>query len=399
MKNKILASVLAVCVVVSCLSFAVSAFGSTIHPLELDIQITTNTDENKACWYSYTPVAAGTYSFLSYNTPATQCKLYIKEMNPDTGEEEYVLLKHAKSDTEHYLENGHNNRQFCLTYDLETDKTYYFEAFYSYADTPVSMSRNITVKLRCDAYKESIIDHIELSCPATLASCRNGWWNKDNSTGEWYYVYNPSTIITNMSITVYFTNGDVKKVSGIEDEIDGYKIMFTHKQISTQEHWYPQASSKYKGNTLTVSILDASADFDVPIDLVNYAVSGKVVDYFGNPIKNAQVVAANQTLKTDANGEFVFASAAGELDVSIASDMAITRKIQINVNNSFDKNAFLQTPVTIINSDYITDGVINAKDYAYISQNLSGDELEKAKTQISDNINLDTSRYEELVLG
>lgn len=396
MKNKIFASVLAVCVVVSCLSFAVSAFGSTIHPLELDIQVSTSTDENRTSWYSYTPVAAGTYSFLSYNTAATQCKLYVKEMNPDTGEEEYVLLAHEKSD-KNYVQNNHGSRQFCLTYDLEKDVTYYYEAFYPFADTPANS--RMAVKLRCDEYKESIIDHIELSCPAALASCQNGWWNKDNSTGEWYFYYNVSRIITNMYITVYFSNGDVKKVSGVDEEIDGYKIMFNHNQMSKQEHWYPQASSKYTANTLTVSILDASADFDVPIELASYAVSGKVVDCDGNPIKNAQVSAVNQSLKTDANGEFIFAASAGKLDLSVTADNALERKITVNVKKDFDKNDFLQTPVMLVNCDYVNDGVINAKDYAYVSQNLSGDELEKAKSQISDHINFGLDSYEKLVLG
>lgn len=397
MKKKILSIVLAACVVVSCLSIALSAFGSTIYPLELDIQVSTNTDENKTSRYSYTPVIAGTYSFLSYNTPATQCKLYVKEMNPDTGEEEYVLLSHAKSD-KNYLQNGHNNRQFCLTYDLEKGVTYYFEAFYPFADTPVSESRYMTVKLRCDEYKESVIDHIELSCPATFASCQNGWWNKDNTTGEWYFVYDTSRIITNMTITVYFSNGDVKKARGTDEEIDGYKIMFSHNQISTQEHWYPQESSKYTANILTVSILDATADFDVPIELASYAVSGKVVDYYGNPIKNAQVAVTNQTRKTDANGEFVFAASSGTLDVDITSDYAIARKVTIDVDKNFDKNNFLQNPVMLVTCDYVGDGVINAKDYAYASQNLSDNELEKTKNQISDNINFDSNSYETLVL-
>lgn len=398
MKKKILAAVLAVCVVVSCLSIAISAFGSTIHPLELDIQMTTKTDENRTSWYSYTPAISGTYSLLSYNTPATQCKLYIMEQNTDTGEEEYVLLSHAKSDKD-YEQNGHKERQFCLTYDLEKGTTYYYEAFYPFADTPASMSGNMTVKLRCDEYKESIIDHIELSCPAALASCQNGWWNKDNSTGEWYYVYNPQRIITNMTITVYYSNGDIKKVRGTETEIDGYPILFKHSQISTQEHWYPQESSKYTANTLTVSILDATADFDVPISLASYGVSGKVVDYFGNPIKNAQVSAANQTLKTDANGEFVFAASAGMIDMSITTDNAIARKIQVNVNKNFDKNNFLQSPVTLVTCDYVADGVINAKDNAYAAQTLSGDELDKAKIQLENNINFDSNSYESLVLG
>lgn len=398
MKKKILAAVLAVCTVISCLSVAVSAFGSTIHPLTLDVQITTKTDENRESWYSYTPTVSGTYSFLSYNLYATQCKLFVKETNPDTGEEEYVLLKHVKSDLEHWEENDHNKRQFCLTYELEKGVTYYYSAFWGYPNPDPPDYYNMIVKLRCDSYNEDIIDHIELSCAATLASCQNGWWNKDSSTGEWYFVYDPARIITNMNITVYFSDGEVKKVRGTAEEIDGYPIMFKYSQMETGKHWYPKSSSKYTANTLTVSILNASADFDVPIDLASYAVSGRIVDSSGSPIKNAQVSAVNQTAKTNADGEFVFAAPYGKCNVKIAADYSIGREIEIDVNKSFDANNFISTPVALVNCDYVNDGVVNTKDFAYAHQNLNGDALEKARAQISDHLNFDKDSYDKIVL-
>lgn len=390
MKKRILSIFTAVCVIVSCCVISMSVSASTIHELKLNEMKTTITDENKESWYTYTPVVSGTYSFLSYNKYRTEGRLFLKEINPDTGKEEFKQIVFAQGD-KNYQENEHNILQFCLTYELEKGTTYYFSAKWYDPNTPV---QTMNVKLRCDSYSTSVIDHIELNCPATLSSYQNGIWNKDSVTGEMYFYYNINRIKTNMQITVYFTNGDVQKVTGA-DSIGEYDINYNHTQ--SENHWYPKESSKYTGNTLTVSILDVSADFEVPIDLGAYAVAGRVVDFNGEPVKNAKINAGGVVYKTDLNGAFAY-SAYGDHEILVYTDNALERKVHVVLGAKADVNDFSASPVEIVSCDYVHDGVINAKDYSFITKKLTGEELDKQQMQFEKVINFSEQDYNTLVL-
>lgn len=390
MKKRILPIFIVMCVLASTLWIAASAFGAVIYPLILDEMKTTPVDENKECWYSYTPVETGTYSFLSYNGPRTTGKLFIKELNPDTGKEELVQLVVAQGD-KNAAQNGHNVLQFCLTYELEKGVTYYFCAvWWDLNTTKLDMS----VKLRCDSYNTKIIDSIKIECPAYLSSYANGWWRKDSVTGEMYYLYDISRIKTNMKITVNFSNGDVKTVLGA-DSIGEYEIRYKHTQ--SENHWYVQDSSKYSKNILTVSILDVKVDFEVPIVPEKYAVEGKIVDYNGNPLKNIKIKTENATILTDRDGEFAY-SAGGNHTISVTADNAIGREIPVTVSSKIDINDFSSEPVSLVACDYVNDGIINAKDYSFIIKNFADSELEKQQLQFNECISFTPQDYDAIEL-
>lgn len=43
-------------------------------------------------WFYYTPDQSGIYSFLSYNVPACEAYLFVRESDPDTGEKNMCSL-------------------------------------------------------------------------------------------------------------------------------------------------------------------------------------------------------------------------------------------------------------------------------------------------------------------
>ena len=118
MKKKLISVLLAVLLLLSCMSASISAFATT-RPIQLDVKVTNILDgAGDMNWYTFTPVASGTYSFLSYNVPASEAYLFVKEKDPETGKKVYKQLEFSNSDP-NYQENGHNILQFCLTYYLE----------------------------------------------------------------------------------------------------------------------------------------------------------------------------------------------------------------------------------------------------------------------------------------
>ncbi|MGN1203149.1 MAG: carboxypeptidase-like regulatory domain-containing protein [Eubacterium sp.] len=393
MKKKIISVILAICITVSCLSIPTVTF-ATMLSLSLDVKVSCQTDgAEDAIWYTFTPDISGTYSFLSYNIRGAVANLYTKEKDPQTGAKYYSWI--ASSNTSpNYNENGQSGiLQFCLTHYLEAGTTYYFSACWS--NESIS-SEAMTVMLRCDSYDEKVIDHIELSCEASLDAYTNGEWKKDSNAMPYFY-YDASRIIANMNITVYYTNGNVSSVFG-SDTIDGYDIMYT--QTQTENHWYPQSTEDYVKNTLTVTILDASVDFDVPIVIsALYSVKGTVLDFAGNPVENATITANNSVIaQTDSSGNFVCSTTAGSYKIYVSADNAVTREATMIVSAIYGSNDFTAMPIGIVTCDYVKDGIINAKDYSYMINNLTGDELDKQKAQYANAINFSKAAYEPLTI-
>ena len=192
MKKKIISVILAIVTVISCFAVAFNAYGK-IYELELGVKTTGVIDgEDDLIRFSFTPEESGTYSFLSYNVPATEAYLFVKEVDPETGYKEFVQLAYSNSDP-NYQENEHSNRQFCLTYHLEKGVKYYFDAGWYLSDTRVSGT--ITVMLRCDEY-DVVFDRIEATCPIMIDVYSDGSFSTD-SNGEQYFLYNLSKVIAN----------------------------------------------------------------------------------------------------------------------------------------------------------------------------------------------------------
>lgn len=395
MKKKLISVLLAVLLLLSCMSASISAFATT-RPIQLDVKVTNILDgAGDMNWYTFTPVASGTYSFLSYNVPASEAYLFVKEKDPETGKKVYKQLEFSNSDP-NYQENGHNILQFCLTYYLEKGVTYYYAAGWSF-DYTIDKATAMTVMLRCDEYYEKIVDSIELSCPSVLSAYVDGNWTKDPSGLYSYFYYDISKIIANMKITVNYADGRTSTVIG-KDQIDGYDILFKHTQ--SENHWYPQETPEYTANTLTIKIADASVDFDVPIKInAMYAVTGTIVDTNGDPVENARILnnATNSLITTtDSNGSYYFATNSGQLSITISGESVLSRQVQMTIGAQQSGNDF--APIEVVNLDYVNDGTINAKDLVHIIKNFSGSELESKQQDFDDYINFDKSDYPSLSL-
>lgn len=391
-KKKILSVFLALCVVVLSAVAAFSTFGAT-KPIELDKKVTGILDGSEDMnWYTFTPAASGTYSFLSYNVPASEAYLFIKQKDPDTGKKSYVQLEYSNSDA-NYEQNGHNRLQFCLTYYLQKGVTYYFAAGWREPET-IDISTNMTVMLRCDEYYEKIVDSIELSCPAYLQAYVDGQWLQDPSGTYSYFYYNLQKIMANMTITVHFADGRTSTVTG-KDTVEGYDIIFNHSQ--SQNHWYPQNAPEYTANTLTVRIADASADFDVPIRSSSmFAVSGKVVDTNGDPVSGVRIFnkdSGSTLATTDSNGNYYFATVTGSYNISVTGGDIVTRDVKMEVGAIAGGNDFSSYPIEVVRCDYVDDDVINAKDYAYIIRNFDSPQLDEIKEYYKTIINFSSGDY------
>ncbi len=366
--KKALSIAVTVVLVLSSLAFSFSAFGKT-QTLILDTKMTETIDGvDDIAQFIYVPDESGTYSFLSYNVPASEAYLLIREVNPETNQKEYVQLAYSCNDPD-YQENGHNSRQFRLTYHLEKGVTYYFWAGWYLSESRTD--GNMTVMLTCDQY-DSNIEKITISCPATLDAYTDGMWLTDSS-GARYYHYNTTRLDVNMTVTIHFNDGQQISATG-QEEINGYRIIFQHNQNSA--HWYPQTDERYTENTYTVKILDKTASMDVPITVgARFAVKGTVTDMQGNPIENADIrLAQNSVAYTDSNGSFCFYSITGEYSCTVLSENSIARDLKILVTASASENDFTSTPITLCNYEYIDDGIINAKDFAVLRRNYPQDD-------------------------
>ncbi|MGN1328854.1 MAG: hypothetical protein ACI4V4_04045 [Eubacterium sp.] len=394
MNKKLLSLLMAVILAFSCLAVSFSAYGK-IQELTVDMDYQYEIDgEDDLAWFSYTPEASGTYSFLSYNTPATEAYLFIKEVDQETDTKQYVQLAYSNSDP-NYQENGHNSRQFCLTYHLEEGVKYYFAAGWYLSESRVTGI--IRVKLRCDKY-DNEIDRIEVNCQATLDALTDGSWEYDSS-GNSYFYYNISKIVTNTAVTIYYSDGTSSSSVMGDDNVDGYSIIYNHNQ--SEQHWYPESDENYTGNILSVKVLNATAQISVQIiTTARYGVKGKVVDLAGSPVENAQIISSTSIVvaETDSEGVFSFYSTTGKNDYTVDAENALARKVYITTSSTENKD-YSDTPIAICTCEFLNDGVINAKDFALMKKSVSEEEFENQQKQFSKAINFTQQDYPELSIG
>lgn len=392
MKKKIISVIVAVALIISSSAVSLIAYAST-QKLILNTKMSSSINgEDDLVWYYYTPDASGTYSFLSYNTPASEGYLFIKEVNEETGAKEYKQLAYSCTDDD-YEANDHNFRQFKLTYHLEAGVKYYFAAGWYLSETRTT--GQFTVMLRCDIYDVEV-NSMTAVFDGELSLYDDGVWQTDTD-GNKYYYYNLSKIIANTTITIEYADGTVSTSTGGET-IDGYYISFLHNQA--YQHWYPSTFAEYTANTLTVSVLGQTADME--INIVNnplYALQGTVVDFAGNPIKNARITRGGSTIATtDSNGEFYVACTPGLLTYMIMGENMVTRYVKILVSTVAGESDYRETPIVVANCDYTGDGIINAKDYAKMKQTLTDEEFEVESQQYIKCINYTSDSYEDFSL-
>ena len=391
MKKKIISLFLALIIVTGSLTVSFVAFASS-RALILGTKITSAIDgEDDLCRFIFTPTQSGTYSFLSYNVPASEAYLFVRE-NED-GKKVYRQLAYSNSDP-NYKENGHNQLQFCLTYHLEKGVKYYFDAGWYLSDSRTS--GNFTVMLRCDVY-DSEVETLTVLNDSKLSIYSDGEWQTD-ADGNRYFYYNISKIISNLSVTVTYADG--RSVTSVgEDTVDGYKI--DYKQNQAYVHWYPKSSPDYKSNILTVCVLGKSVDIEIEIEPNSMnLVKGKVVDMLKSPVQNAKIKLNGTVLaSTDLNGEFWFYSNSSVLEYSVSIDNAIEREFTMLISVNDKKNDYRNLPIEICTVDFSGDGFVNAKDYVMMKKSLKGEEFEKAFLQYKKCVNFSKTNYPKLTLG
>ncbi len=393
MKKKIISIFLALIIVIGSLTVSFVAFASS-RTLILGTKITSAIDgEDDLCRFIFTPSQSGTYSFLSYNVPASEAYLFVRENEDGTNQKVYKQLAYSNSDP-NYKENDHNQLQFCLTYHLEKGIKYYFDAGWYLSDSRTS--GNFTVMLRCDVY-DSEVETLTVFNDTKLSIYSDGEWQTD-ANGERYFYYNISKIISNLSVTVTYADG--RSVTSVgEDNVDGYKI--DYKQNQAFVHWYPKTSPDYKGNILTVSVLGKSVDIEIEIEPNSMnLVKGKVIDMHGSAVENAKIKHNGTVLtSTDINGEFWFYSNSSVLEYSVSADNAIEREFTMLISADDKKNDYRALPIEICTVDLNGDGFVNAKDYALMKKSLKSEEFEKAFLLYKKCINFSKTNYPKLTLG
>lgn len=388
--KKALSILITAMLILSSLAFTFSAFGKT-QTLILNTKMTETIDGvDDVAQFIFVPDESGTYSFLSYNVPASEAYLLTREVNSETNQKEYVQLAYSCSDPD-YQENGHNSRQFRLTYHLEKGVTYYFWAGWYLSENRTDGT--MTVMLRCDQY-DSNIEKITISCPASLDAYTDGMWMTDLE-GSKYYHYNTTRLEANMTVTIHFNDGEQISATG-QEEINGYRIIYLHSQSTN--HWYPQSDENYTENTFTVKVLDKTASMDVPINIgARFAVKGIVTDMLGNPIENAEIRNTQGSVAyTDFNGVFCFYTVPGDYLMTACSDNSLDRKFRVVVSAVADDNDFTSVAIQLCDYEYVKDGIINAKDYAVLKKVYP--EKDEEREYFSEVINFTANEYPELNL-
>jgi len=387
MKNKrIIALITALALVFGCFVSGVFSASALTQKIILNTEITNTTsgvdDKN---WYYFTPEQTGIYTFLSYsNYLHSEAYLFIKEGKT------YTQLAYSNTSPNYEYYGQRDSDRFCLSYQLEAGKTYYYAAGWN---STTNAGAAMTVKL---IFEGDFIDRLEINCNAELSWYTNGSWETD-ANGEAYYYYNYSKILQNMSVTVYYKNGSVSSSAYGSDTVDDLTITFTQNQSAA--HWYPKEDEKYTGNFITVSVLNVSEKYDVTINQdALFTVSGKVCDYIsGEAVSGATLkIKGNQTATTDENGSFSFLTVPGSYSASISGDGIIEREFTLTVYVNSDKNNHSAAPIRVIVGDWVKDGIINAKDYAYIFRSFTGNKKEAEASKFANQINLTADEYEEL---
>ena len=384
MRKKIISAVLVLGIIISSIAISIPAFASS-QVLYLDMATSANTSGSDDLeWFYYTPTESGMYSLLSYNVPKCEAYLFVKEVDPETGAKQYVQLAYAgPSSDPDYTANGHNEFQFKLTYHLEAGVTYYYACGWYLSNRT---SGSFTVKLVCDSYDSNSIESIELSNPPTLNGYTDGEWRVGPDNKD-YYHYNLNKVISNLTVTLNYSNGTSSTAVG-KTSIDGYQLKFIDNQYYS--HWYPEGDVSYTENPLTVSVLNKSATVNIPIIMGDiYPVKGKVVNLVGQPVEGAKIMIDSATVATSgSDGCFSFNSSSGFKKIEITGDTAISYKSTITLEAG--SNDFRESPFAICNCDLNRDGYVNAKDYAKIIKEYSGDEQANLKSEYQVSINFNS---------
>lgn len=383
-KKRIISTVLCVAIIASCFAFGFKAFAIS-HRLLLDVKYTdTINGEEDTVKYLFTPEVSGTYTFMSYNVPRSEAYLFVKEMNAAETEKVMVQLAYSQS-SPNYRERGQtNSMQFCLTYHLEAGKTYYYTAGW-WMETRTEGS--MTVMLTCDEYDNEAIESVYASSTATLSDSVDGSWATD-SAGNSYFRYDYSKVVQNMTVTVTYKDGSVSSVSNGASSIDGYSILY--KENQAENHWYPNGSGLCTGNVITVTVLNKSYEYSVIIEhSLKCRVMLKVVDNVtGEAVSGATVSqGSNDIGSTNGEGIATVSLLPGSNSLKIRYENAISRELTIIVNVSATDRDLSGEPIGLATGDYNSDGIINAKDYAYITKTFGGNkktaEIEKFESQIN----------------
>lgn len=377
MKNKkLIATLLCIVVVISSLSFGLSAIAKSNANIELDkIYVDAIEGSDDKIWYTYTPKLSGTYNFINYSVGKSECYLFTRTTNAD-GSRQYNQIAYAGPSDPNYKDNEsfvfggatfiHNSTSFLLNCHLEKGVTYYFAAGWANSWA----SDDMIVRLTNVSYDKEIIESVYATSTATLDEYSNGEWRDINDSK--YYHYNYSRILQNMTVTLKYKDGTTVTAKGNDSTISGYPMTITDNQLNV--NWYPQGSGQYVSNALTISVQADQIytyEYDVQIESsAMYSVKGKVVDYStGESLVGATVSICSANYTTDSHGQFVFVYPAGVYNLTVSMPNCIERKLQLSISADTDKNDHISTPISIVTGDWVNDNVINAKDYAYCLNN------------------------------
>ena len=187
MKNKrIIAFIMALVLVIGSFAFGMSNAFAKTQRIILNTEIINSTDGyDDKNWYYFTPEQTGIYTFLSLNSILyTEAYLFEKEGKT------YTQLAYSNESPNWQYYGQTNRQQFCLSYQLEAGKTYYYAAGWD----SERASGTMKVKLIYEGSEGDIIDRLEITCNAELTWYTDGSWEKD-SAGEAYFYYNYSKIL------------------------------------------------------------------------------------------------------------------------------------------------------------------------------------------------------------
>ncbi len=407
--KKVLAIFLSLVIVVCGFAFGlINAYAQTVKIEEsmLGVELdNTPSGYDDKIWYVYTPTQSGIYTFYSMrnsvntstpNVLRTEAYLFEKVTDEESGQKLYTQLAYSNSNPDYEQYEGvMNSRHFCIKYHLEAGHTYYYAAgFYN-----EERSSTLYVKLINESYDEAKLVSITPHCDAELTWYTDGEWKTDGD-GNAYYLYNISKIMQNMSLTLVFDDGTTITSNAGDTTVEGYPIKYTHDQ--TNNHWYNSENEKYTANTLTITVLDKSADYEVVINQnAMLSVSGKVVDdNTGSAVSSAQIYIGNTVVATTkSDGTFSFSYSPGSYSVTIKGADIVARTFTLNVDAINPRNNdHTSTPVEVVCGDYVDDDIINGRDYAYIQKTLPQSERTAAKTAFGKYVGFTKNDYEKLIL-
>lgn len=392
--KKIIAAVLAAAIAVSCFAFGMTSAFAKTQEIKLDIEMSNTIDGlDDKNWYYFTPSQTGVYTFLSFNKILyAEAFLFVKTQKD--GVKTYTQLAYSNDSPDYEKYEQPNRYQFCLKYNLVAGNTYYFAAGWDSSRTNSTM----TVKLIYEGDGSDWIDHLTVSCNAELTWYTDGSWERDTE-GKSYFYYNYSRIIQNMIVTIFYADGSSSSSALGSDTVDGFDIRYSHTQ--SVDHWYPEQDERYTGNILTIKVLNKSVDYNVVINQdALLTVSGKVCDYINEePVSGANIsVNGAIVASTSSNGSFSFAYSPGYYTMSVSGENIITRTFNISVDTMEENNDHSAQPIGVVVGDYVKDGIINGKDYAYIQNVLSGDGQKKEEEKFAKQFLFKSDKYPELIV-